>query len=266
MQPPRVSPPAGELPPIPVEESEPDIALWTWRDTLVGTLATLVPLVLLNLLLSGANGGAATQVQKLTSFQDTIAAIVQFVFTTALEAVFLIAPLIYALRRHGRSGLRRLGFRPTSAWMTLIQVVMAMVVTLVFGYLYTLIAQKLTGVPPTTNLDQLLKEVRLAPRTILASGIVATLFAPIFEEIFFRGFLLQGLRLVLSDFWAVIISAAVFAIVHLSPGSTILLFILGLILGYLRVTTRSLWPGIALHALNNALGLVQIILLIASSH
>jgi membrane protease YdiL (CAAX protease family) len=60
--------------------------------------------------------------------------------------------------------------------------------------------------------------------------------------------------------WAVLISSALFAIAHTDPGSFLPLLVIGLGLGFLRYRTKSIWPGIMLHMLNNLLSSVDIVL------
>jgi uncharacterized protein len=78
----------------------------------------------------------------------------------------------------------------------------------------------------------------------------------IIEELAFRGLILGSLRRVLSDWEAIGVSATLFAIIHLSILSSPHLFLLGLVLGYLRIRTRSLYPGMLLHFTHNLLVLL----------
>ncbi|HKI54093.1 MAG TPA: type II CAAX endopeptidase family protein [Anaerolineales bacterium] len=88
--------------------------------------------------------------------------------------------------------------------------------------------------------------------------IVGVIFAPIVEEIFFRGFLFQGFRQKYGWVKGGLLSAAVFAIGHLDPAALIPTFILGLLLAYMYQRTNSVWPGIILHFLVNAFGFCSI--------
>jgi len=83
---------------------------------------------------------------------------------------------------------------------------------------------------------------------------VGVIFAPIVEEIFFRGFLFQGFRQRYGWINGALISSAVFAIGHLDPVALIPTFILGLLLAYMYHRSNSVWPGIILHFLVNAFG------------
>ena len=57
-----------------------------------------------------------------------------------------------------------------------------------------------------------------------------------------------------------VLSSLLFAIAHLDPGSFAVLFIIGLALAFLRWRTNSLWPGILLHAINNGVAALEVIL------
>lgn len=78
----------------------------------------------------------------------------------------------------------------------------------------------------------------------------------IFEELAFRGVILGGVRHVLSPMEAIVVSAAMFMIIHLAVPSFPHLFVMGLALGWLRVRTGSLYPGMLLHFCHNLLCVV----------
>ncbi|NJC97549.1 MAG: hypothetical protein C3F07_15365 [Anaerolineales bacterium] len=85
--------------------------------------------------------------------------------------------------------------------------------------------------------------------------IVGVILAPIVEELFFRGFLFQGFRQRHGWVKGMLISAAIFAVGHLDPASLIPTFILGALLAYMYQRSNSVWPGVILHVMVNALGL-----------
>ncbi|MDX2215149.1 MAG: CPBP family intramembrane glutamic endopeptidase [Oculatellaceae cyanobacterium bins.114] len=85
--------------------------------------------------------------------------------------------------------------------------------------------------------------------------------APLFEEIFFRGFLFHGLRYSpIKASGAIVLSAFLWAVIHVQYEwlDISIIFILGLLLGYARYRTNSLYVPIAMHALNNLLSLLQV--------
>ena len=86
--------------------------------------------------------------------------------------------------------------------------------------------------------------------------IVGAIFAPLVEEIFFRGFLFQGFRERYGWVAGMIVSAAIFAAAHLDLVVLIPTFILGCLLAYLYHRSNSIWPGMILHFLVNSVGLL----------
>lgn len=82
--------------------------------------------------------------------------------------------------------------------------------------------------------------------------LIVTVFAPILEELTFRGVLLQGLKRYGENF-AVVASAFLFGLAHYNLYQFFLAFGLGIVLGYgaLRYSLRF---SILLHILNNSLG------------
>jgi membrane protease YdiL (CAAX protease family) len=89
----------------------------------------------------------------------------------------------------------------------------------------------------------------------------AVVLAPLFEETLFRGVLLPVVGERLGGGWGVLISAAVFAIAHLSLSELAPLFVLGLGLGLLRWRSGRLGASVLMHALWNALTFLNLLLL-----
>ncbi len=93
--------------------------------------------------------------------------------------------------------------------------------------------------------------------------LVAGVFAPLFEEVFFRGVLLNAVWARTGSRWVGIVgSALVFSVLHpqLYLG-WIAVFVIGVVLGLLFVERRSLVPCFWMHALNNSVALVAMQLL-----
>jgi membrane protease YdiL (CAAX protease family) len=68
--------------------------------------------------------------------------------------------------------------------------------------------------------------------------------------------MLSGLQRVMAARDAVIVSSTLFMIIHLSPLSFPHLLLIGLVLGWMRVRSGSLYPGMVLHFVHNGLVLV----------
>lgn len=239
------------------EQARAELAVpWTVRQTLLGTGLTVVPLVAL-LVASQLAVQQSGSTAPLSVGVDRATAVLTIVVSTLVEAVFLIAPLYYAIKSRPdgaspRSGLRTLGLRGAVFGRAAILFIVGAGVIYGFGFLYDLLHVH-------TNADTLRQQALRAPDTTLASLLVAIVVAPVCEEIFFRGFLLPGLARVMPVWAAVVASALVFGLAHADLGSFVPLVVIGLVVGVLRWRTGSLWPGIALHALNNAVAAVYIL-------
>jgi len=73
----------------------------------------------------------------------------------------------------------------------------------------------------------------------------------VWEEIAFRGLLQSHLLQAFPRRETIIMTAALFAIIHASLISWPYLFLFGILLGVLRLRSRSLWPVILVHFLHN---------------
>lgn len=91
--------------------------------------------------------------------------------------------------------------------------------------------------------------------------VTAAIAAPLFEETFFRGFLLPSLTKYFTTWQAILISGLIFAIVHLSLSEVLPLTVLGVILGFVYTRTQNLMASVLLHALWNSGTLLALFLL-----
>ncbi|MDY6785428.1 MAG: CPBP family glutamic-type intramembrane protease [Cyanobacteriota bacterium] len=80
----------------------------------------------------------------------------------------------------------------------------------------------------------------------------ASVAAPVFEEIIFRGFLLPSLTRYLPVWGAIVVSAFVFAVAHLSLSEVLPLATLGIVLGFAYTRSRNLLSSILIHSLWNS--------------
>jgi membrane protease YdiL (CAAX protease family) len=97
--------------------------------------------------------------------------------------------------------------------------------------------------------------------TLACFGLTAIVLAPLFEETIFRGVLLPVAAGELGPARGVLLSAAVFAVAHLSLGELLPLFMLGLGLGWLRLSCGRLGSCVLMHALWNGLTFANLVLL-----
>ena len=89
----------------------------------------------------------------------------------------------------------------------------------------------------------------------------ASIAAPVFEEIIFRGFFLPSLTRYLPVGVSILVSSLVFALAHLSLSEVLPLTTLGMILGFVYVRSRNLLAPILLHSLWNGGTLLSLFIL-----
>lgn len=151
-----------------------------------------------------------------------------------------IAFIVWLRHRAGCGTAIHLGLRHTNLPMILWGVVLVMASGVVI--------EPLLGLFPTEAYDNVQQTIGLGGWAIL-STIVA---APILEEILFRGLIFESC----AERWGrgvgLIVSALLFGVIHIVPVQVINAFVVGLILGYVYLRTRSLLSVIIIHAINNA--------------
>ena len=139
-------------------------------------------------------------------------------------------------------GFRRPRVGPAVGW-SLVAILAYVVLTLI----YTALLRPDSGDPVESG-D--------AYGTLIGSCVVIIVVAPLCEEIFFRGFLYRILRGRMGLWPALVLDGALFGSVHLTSGGPLavaLIAPLGFLLCLLYERSGSLYPTIALHALNNAI-------------
>ena len=136
-------------------------------------------------------------------------------------------------------------------WGTLLWVALFSLGTIIpLSFLYEQL-----GIEMDENTQQIFSSLMKEPWGYVAVGILA----PLAEEVVFRGAILRTLLGIMSkkNHWvAIMISAAIFGIVHANLAQFINALLMGLLLGWMYYRTGSLVPGILLHWVNNTMAYV----------
>ena len=117
--------------------------------------------------------------------------------------------------------------------------------------------------PPQPIVGLFLAEKNAA--LIFASSIIAAVFGPFIEEVFFRGVMYSAVKRKLGIFWSILITSMLFSFLHTHAMTYFLvgfipITILGMVLAYLYEKTGSLIPSITLHMLNNLGSVIMVFL------
>ena len=81
--------------------------------------------------------------------------------------------------------------------------------------------------------------------------LAAAIAAPIVEELLFRGLIYKRLRYHLSSTWCILISAAVFGLIHGNIVQFVYAFLVGTLLAYVYEKFKTIWAPILMHGMAN---------------
>ena len=231
-------PPHGEPPPPP-PEGERDWPPWLGFATL---LAVVLVSNLIYAVILGASG--TDDIDDPPAWVTLSSALV---LQTSLIAGALGAAALYKKLRPEQFGLRRARF-----WRSIGIAALGMVAFYILAAIWVAVA----GDPEqSTSQDIGADESDLA---LIAAGVLFVIIAPVAEEFFFRGFFYGSLRTRMPTIVAALVCGVVFGIIHVASGieAVPVLIALGVIFCLVREATGSLYPVIAMHALNNTFAYV----------
>jgi uncharacterized protein len=232
------TPPPPDLPELP-EGTGPRWPAWYAG---VGFLVALIATILVVGILGAAIGENAEEEPGFTVGATFLQALI-FIGTAVLFASFVRKP------RAEDFGLRPARFWSTVGWAALG----------IFSF-YVLAAVYTAAVQPDTE-QTVAQDLGADEGTfgLIAAGFMVVCVAPVAEEFFFRGFFYRALRSRFSILVAALIDGILFGVIHYpGDGAEGLLIIpplagLGLMFCLVYERTGTLYPVIALHALNNAI-------------
>lgn len=172
---------------------------------------------------------------------------------TVAQNLALVGAAYFFAMLSGRPAAADFGLRPARLWRS---VRLLIGIWVAFFILSAIWAAALSLEEQQTLPDELGADGSIA-NALLVIGLV-TVIAPLGEELFFRGFFYGALRNWRGPILAAILSGAVFGLVHAGSapvGYLVPLAFFGIGLCLLYEWTGSLYPAIALHALNNSIAL-----------
>ena len=174
---------------------------------------------------------------------------------SAIVSISLIVLFIYL--RKGASISEYLGLSPISGKALLILFVICVGLISIWDSMTLILERPL--------IPQIMVDAYTSCQWPMIFWIAIVFAAPVFEEIFFRGFLFEGFRKSrIGDLGTVIITALTWAIIHTQYGyyEMSFIFLLGILLGVVRIKTGSIWGCLFIHALNNLVATIALELVV----
>jgi len=89
--------------------------------------------------------------------------------------------------------------------------------------------------------------------------VLVVLLVPVYEEIIFRGIILDSVSNYLTFHWANLIQSVMFALLHENSGYFMFFVLFGLLAGYLRKRTGGFAASITFHAINNLIAIMTLL-------
>jgi membrane protease YdiL (CAAX protease family) len=209
----------------------------------IGFLVALISTLVVVGIVAAATGASASDENPTFTVIATFLQGAIFIGTAVLFASFAGKP------RPEHFGLRRTPFWPTVGWAAV-----GLVSFYALAAVYTAIVQPDTEQTVAQDLG-----ANQGTFGMIAAGFMIICVAPAAEEFFFRGFFYRALRSRFSVLGAALIDGLLFGAIHwdfsTADGLLIVppLAALGFIFCLVYERTGSLYPVIALHALNNAI-------------
>jgi uncharacterized protein len=237
---------AFEPPPPPPDRPElPEGAAPRWPAWYagVGFLVALIATLIVVGIVAAATGATADDEDPTFTIIATFLQGLIFIGTAVMFASFTRKP------KPEHFGLRPARFWPAVGWAAL-----GMITFYVLVAVYSLIVQPDAeqSVAQDLGADQ-------GTFGMIAAGFMVVCVAPVAEEFFFRGFFYRALRTRWAPLAAAAIDGLLFGVIHYDfTGADALLILpplafLGFIFCVVYERTGSIYPTIAMHALNNAI-------------
>lgn len=204
----------------------------TLTDIILSMAVVITPSVVLSFAFSSPGLGAT----QITPYQLFTSSVVTALFVGGYLYLFVIRPKIFTWKQ---LGLRKVDREDMGKFLLLFLLMSVLV----------FILQKVLerfGLPLHTYS---FTNTSGAYWAIIGTVVIT----PFVEELYFRGFLFKGLLLHQKPWVAYVGSALLFAVLHPPLAAVIEVFIVGILLAYTLKETRSIWPCVLIHALNNAL-------------
>jgi membrane protease YdiL (CAAX protease family) len=238
----------------PPTQSPAEILPWGFADIFKAILLIVVGMV-------GLGVVAAIITRLLEIDPDSVAGMSSpLLFGLGMGAYLLVllAVYLFAVRR-ANSSWHALGVRSFGQGWWLALIVIYPIQLTLLAAVNTLLVPFLTGGEfENPQIEAITGGMNLDMSDFILLLLLIAVLAPIAEELLFRGMLYPMLRQRFGMTAAIVLDALIFAAIHFIPVLLPGLFVIGLVLTWVRERSGSVIPGILLHAAQN--GLVVLLL------
>ena len=178
-----------------------------------------------------------------------------WIYIVSIGELVLLIPLIYLYKKNNWT-LKTLGFKKFR-----LRGCFLIFVLLIFSFSINIVYSIILGnfkINTQIDLRPIIKMLSNYQIFILVFG--GTIIAPFAEELYFRSLIFKTLSVKSNYIIAAILSSILFASAHLYIPSFLPIFVLGFMFSYLYRETKSIWPSIIMHSINNLIAFIATIL------
>lgn len=182
--------------------------------------------------------------------------------------IFLIVgAVIFALASfsRGRKPKHVFGLRKRSQKYIIIITMAGMFVAYIAVFIGSVISNFLlsTGEPKKEDLQEIVQTLMTNDDISLkiAIALSAIIFAPLIEEVIFRGYLYPVIKRFSHPIFSCVITSLLFAVIHSNLEGLMPLFLLAIVLTIFYEISKSIWVPILMHACFNGVNTISILIL-----
>ena len=226
-----------------------NVSAWKQKDTWTGKEFTL--LLLLEFIFVIVVVKYGVQSLYLSWFSNTL---YSGTLTGLTIAIVLMTGLYFIALRPKNLSWREVGVRSFSAkyWW---KIPIWILITIILSVAVVLLTSLLGNSVDNSKTESLQQNINLF--TILIGIISAGVVSPVYEEIFYRGFIYRWLRVRLGMNWGIVISSLLFTIAHFPTLNAMPVnFINGVVFAWVYEKTGSAIPGMIIHGVFNTIAVL----------
>lgn len=216
---------------------------WSWRELILLLFITFlfVPIVIENLLQD-----VLFVFLEDSLYSGTLTGLVMSILFTGGVYVIALRPYNLSWRAVGFNSFQ------TSYWKSIITWTVFLIGTSV---IIVILMELLGGTSENTKTQSLQSNMGIL--SFLIAFVSAAIISPIYEEIFYRGFLYRWFRIKWGVPAGILLSSSVFMLVHIPTYNTLPVnFLTGVIFSWTYEKTGSIYPGMIIHGVFNGIAVV----------
>ena len=226
-----------------------NVSAWKHMDTWTGKEFTL--LLLLEFIFVIVVVKYGVQSLYLSLFSNTL---YSGTLTGLTIAIVLMTGLYFIALRPKNLSWKEVGVRSfsTKYWL---KIPIWLLITIILSVAVVLLTSLLGNSVDNSKTESLQQNINLF--TILIGIISAGVVSPVYEEIFYRGFIYRWLRVRLGMNWGIVISSLIFTIAHFPTLNAMPVnFINGVVFAWVYEKTGSAIPGMIVHGVFNTIAVL----------